>query len=228
MENPEGVTAGRASKRAVDVAYARIRDGILQSRWVAGSHLREQELADLTGVSRTPVREALHRLATDGLVTLEPNLGARVNEWGDLDLDEIFNLRAMLEGNAIELAANRVGGEQLAELEDLCDRMDRLVTAYPDVDYKALSVYNDRFHGLLLEASGNGRLKVMIRQVVEMPLVLRTFARYSERDLQRSMAHHREIVEALTLGDGVWAASVIRSHVRAARAVFANGGATDI
>ncbi|MCF8479321.1 MAG: GntR family transcriptional regulator [Rhodospirillum sp.] len=228
MEEWEEGSAGRATARAADVAYARIRDGILQSHWVASAHLREQELADMTGVSRTPVREALRRLAADGLVTLVPNLGARVNEWSDRDLDEIFNLRAMLEGSAVELAASRVSGEQLAALEDLCDRMDALVASFPDFDDKALSLCNDRFHGLLLEASGNGRLKVLIRQMVEMPRVLRTFARYSERDLRRGMAHHREIVEALTLGDGAWAASVMHSHVRAARAVFANGGATDI
>jgi DNA-binding GntR family transcriptional regulator len=108
----------------------------------------------------------------------------------------------------------------LTELEGLCEKMDGLVAAYPDVDHQALSVYNDRFHGILLQAADNRRLQLLLKQVVEMPLVVRTFARYGARDLSRSMAHHREITEALRAGDGQWAASVMQAHVRAGRAVF--------
>lgn len=209
-----------APVRAADAAYAIIRQGILDSRWPAGAHLREQELAAVTGVSRTPVREALRRLEADGLVTLVPNLGARVNAWGEQDLDEIFGLRVLLESHAAELAASRIGQREIAELERLCEQMEEVISHYPQVDHQALSVYNDRFHSLLLKASGNRRLQHLLKQVVEMPLVLRTFARYSRRDLIRSMAHHREITEALAAGDGSWAAAVMRAHVRAGRAVF--------
>lgn len=219
MDNTDTPRA-EAPVRAADAAYAIIRQGILASRWEAGAHLREQELAAATGVSRTPVREALRRLEADGLVTLVPNLGARVNDWGEQDLDEIFGLRVLLESHAAELAAARMKPEEIAELEGLCTRMEEVVSHYPQVDHHALSVYNDRFHSLLLEASGNRRLQQLLKQVVEMPLVLRTFARYSRRDLVRSMAHHREITEALAAGDGAWAASVMRAHVRAGRAVF--------
>jgi DNA-binding GntR family transcriptional regulator len=206
--------------RAADLAYERIRQGILDSRWASGEHLRENELAEITGVSRTPVREALRRLEADGLVTLVPNLGARVNAWGEQDLDEIFGLRTVLESHAVLLAAQRISLPQLAELFRLCVAMEDLVAAYPDVNHQELSVYNDQFHGLLLEASGNRRLQLLLKQVVEMPLVVRTFVRYSRRDLSRSMAHHREITEALSAGDGRWAAAVMESHVRAGRAVF--------
>lgn len=215
-----------APVRAADAAYGIIRQGILDSRWPAGAHLREQELAAATGVSRTPVREALRRLEADGLVTLVPNLGARVNAWGDQDLDEIFGLRVLLESHAAELAASRIGRREIAELERLCEQMEEVISHYPQVDHQVLSVYNDRFHGLLLNASGNRRLQQLLKQVVEMPLVLRTFARYSHRDLLRSMAHHREITEALAAGDGAWAAAVMRAHVRAGRAVFRDAPAS--
>jgi DNA-binding GntR family transcriptional regulator len=206
--------------RAADVAYEIIRKGILNSQWPAGAHLRENELAEVTGVSRTPVREALRRLEADGLVTLVPNLGARVNDWGEQDLDEIFGLRTLLESHAAELAARRITKAQLAELERLCAAMDGVVESYPSVDHRALSVYNDQFHNVILDAAGNRRLQQLIKQVVEMPLVIRTFVRYDRRDLARSMGHHREITEALSAGDGRWAAAVMESHVRAGRAVF--------
>lgn len=206
--------------RAADVAYDVIRKGILDSRWPPGAHLRELELATVTGVSRTPVREALRRLEADGLVTLVPNLGARVNAWDAQDLDEIFGLRSILEGDAARLAASRVTPAQLTELEKLCDQMEGLVAAYPDVNYGTLSVYNDQFHGIILTAAGNRRLQQLLKQVVEMPLVIRTFTRYTQRDLCRSMAHHREITEALRAGDGQWASAIMQAHVRAGRAVF--------
>lgn len=209
-----------APVRAADAAYAIVRQGILDSRWPAGAHLREQELAAVTGVSRTPVREALRRLEADGLVTLVPNLGARVNAWDRQDLDEIFGLRVLLESHAVDLAASRIGERDLADLNHLCDQMEELISHYPKINHQDLFVYNNRFHSLLLSASGNRRLQQLLKQVVEMPLVLRTFTRYSRRELVRSMAHHREIVEALTARDGAWAAAVMRAHVRAGRAVF--------
>lgn len=204
MSDSPTPTPDSRHKRAADVAYDVIRKGILDSRWPTGAHLREQELASVTGVSRTPVREALRRLEADGLVTLVPNLGARVNAWDAQDLDEIFGLRSVLESHATRLAADYVTADQLTELEELCEKMEGLVATYPDVNYTTLSVYNDQFHGIILTAAGNRRLQQLLKQVVEMPLVVRTFARYSKRDLSRSMAHHREIAEALRARDGQW------------------------
>ena len=223
-EDRKGERPLPAAQRAVDTAYAALRQGILDSRWPAGTHMREQELANLVGVSRTPIREALRRLEADGLVTVVPNLGARVNDWSEADLDEIFALRALLESQAVLEAAARIGEAEIRQLETLAEAMDALVAAWPDVDYGQLSELNDRFHGLLIAAAGNRRLRQLLKQVVEMPLVVRTFRRYDRRDLTRSMSHHHEIVEALKMGDGVWAASIMKAHIQAGRAVFRAGG----
>lgn len=206
--------------RAVDQAYEAIRNGILTGRWGSGTHLRENELADITGVSRTPVREALRRLEVDGLITLEPNLGARVNAWEEQDLDEIFGLRRLLECEVVKLAADRITPAQANDLEALCAGMDALVAPFPAVDYRKLTKLDDQFHSMLQEISGHKRLSQVLKQVIELPLVVRTFARYSERSLRRSMGHHRELMEALRAGDGVWASGVMEAHVRAGRAVF--------
>ncbi|WP_414638376.1 GntR family transcriptional regulator [Azospirillum sp.] len=167
------------------------------------------------------MREALRRLAAGGLLQLVPNLGAKVSEWTAKDLDEIFGLRATLESQAAGLAATRAAPHHLKELAALCDAMEALTDDFGAVDFSRITPLNDRFHGLLIEIAGDRRLGQMIRRVMEMPLVLRTFARYSRRDLARSMNHHREIVEALAARDSEWASSVMRAHVRAGRAVFA-------
>lgn len=206
--------------RAVDNAYAVLRQGILDSRWPAGTHMREQELADFVGVSRTPIREALRRLEADGLVSMVPNLGARVNEWSEADLDEIFELRTLLESQAVLDAATRIDEADIYRLEALADAMDELAATWPDIDYDHLSTLNDCFHGILVSAAGNRRLRQLLKQVVEMPLVVRTFRRYDHRHLMRSMSHHREMVDALKVRDGVWAASLMKAHIQAGRAVF--------
>ena len=165
-------------------------------------------------MSRTPVREALRRLAAEGLVRHEPNRGVQVEDWGVEDLDEIFSLRSQLEPWGCGLAAT-TGRADLDVLAELAERMDEEARRDPP-DLDAITELNNRFHRTVLEASGNGRLVAMVSAVVEVPLVWRTFSHYSGEAMQRSLAHHHEIVHALRAGDAAWAESVMRSHVRAA------------
>lgn len=99
-----------------------LRGDILDGRCEPGSRLREEEIAERFGVSRTPVREALRRLEADGLVIVTPNRGAEVVRWRDDDIAELVELRAMLEGQAARRAA-LAGGVDLVALGALCDRM---------------------------------------------------------------------------------------------------------
>lgn len=200
--------------KAADVTYRTIRRQILVGERRGGEWLREGEVAAAIGVSRTPVREALRRLAAEGLVRHEPNRGVQVEDWGVGDLDEIFSLRSQLEPWGCGLAAT-TGLADHDLLGELADRMEEEARRKrPDLD--AITDLNNRFHRLVLEASGNGRLVGMVSTVVEVPLVWRTFSHYSPEAMRRSLAHHHEIVEALRAGDAQWAESVMRSHVRAA------------
>ncbi len=199
---------------AADHAYRLIRDEILSGRRASGSWLREGDLADSTGVSRTPVREALRRLTAEGLVRYERNRGVQVQDWSADDLDEIFSLRSVLEPWGCRLAA-AAGLVDLVALRALADEMDDVV-GRADPDLGRLTELNNRFHRAVLEGSGNSRLPSLIASVVQVPLVWRTFSHYSPEALARSLAHHHELVAALAAGDGDWAESVMRSHVRAA------------
>lgn len=215
-----------AGRRGAEDAYAAIRDQILRGERAGGEWLREGDLATALGVSRTPVREALRRLAAEGLVRHEPNRGVQVESWSLHDLDEIFSLRAVLEPWGCALAAAS-GTVDVDELAHLADEMDRAAAgAVPDVD--AITALNNRFHRLILAAAGNERLVHLVASVVAVPLVWRTFSHYTPEALRRSLAHHHELVAALRAGDPAWAESVMRSHVRAARVALRDGYAAGV
>ncbi len=199
---------------ASDHAYRLIRAQILSGERAGGDWLREGDLAESIGVSRTPVREALRRLTAEGLVSHERNRGVQVAAWTAADLDEIFSLRSVLEPWACRLAALSATVD-LEELHRLADDMDEAARgSVADID--RITTLNNRFHRLILEGSRNRRLGAVVSSVVQVPLVWQTFSHYSETDLRRSLAHHHELVAALTAGDPDWAESVMRSHVRAA------------
>jgi DNA-binding GntR family transcriptional regulator len=111
--------------RASDVAYSSIRQGLAAGRWVPGSHLRESELAAELGISRTPVREALRKLASEQLVSFEPHLGVRVPGWSNRDIEEIFALRVELESYAAGQAARHATPAQVAELRELAGQIEQ-------------------------------------------------------------------------------------------------------
>jgi DNA-binding GntR family transcriptional regulator len=206
--------------RAVDRAYSLIREGILTGRHEPGERLGEAELAELTQTSRTPIREALRQLEMEGLVEVLPHRGARVAEWTAADLEEIYDLRAMLEAFAAERAATRIDVKDVDRMAELCDLMEQAARPGSGQDLDRVAELNAEFHGLVRASAASTRLVTMLNAVVQLPLVVRTFHRYSEDDLERSCAHHRELVTALRARDSLWAQSVMRSHVLAAKAVL--------
>jgi DNA-binding GntR family transcriptional regulator len=215
MRQPRAPKLSAAS--AVDRVYEIVREGIIQGRWPAGAHLRETLLAEETGVSRTPVREALQKLAAVGLVEYTPNQGARVVSWSDQALDEIFSLRTMLEAYAAQQAARRISSSGVDELERLCDVMEDAAREKKSNYLDAIGEANRMFHAGIVRAADCGRLAVTLQGLVDFPLVMRTYQHYTGSQLARSLEHHREIVAALRARESEWAGSVMRSHIYAAR-----------
>ncbi|GAB2932440.1 GntR family transcriptional regulator [Rhodococcus aerolatus] len=203
---------------ATQRAHAVLRAEILDGTRPAGTRLREDTLAEELGLSRTPVREALARLGTEGLVEHLAHRGARVSSWSAEDLEETFELRAVLEGLGARRAAERATPEDVAGLRALCTRMEQTIPPGAPRDLDALTTLNSRFHHELLRVAGSARLEAMVDAVIHVPVVMRTFVRYSDHALARSQHHHRELCDALEARDGGWAESVMRSHVLAARA----------
>lgn len=206
--------------RAVEQAYERIKLDILAGVHPVGGRLKEEDLAEQAGVSRTPVREALRRLNAEGIVDFRPNQGAFVSDWSAQDIREIFDLRTMLEGYGARLAAERITPEAIAELEHLAHRIEKAADRQGPDFLETISRDNDRFHKIILESAANRRLQRMLASIVEMPLVLRTFGIYTDQQLRRSLQHHRELIAALRARDGEWARTVMECHIRAACSAY--------
>ncbi len=200
---------------AADRVHAALRAEILDGVRPAGSRLREEEIADSHGTSRTPVREAIRRLAADGLAAIAPRRGAEVVAWDQDDLDELFDLRIVLEGHAAARAATS-GRADTARLSGLCEQMEAL---REPPDYAAITRLNLEFHQQVHRAGGRRVLPELVARVVEAPLVQSTIRRYTSDRLDRSFAQHRDLVAAIEAGDADWARAVMTAHLRAARSV---------
>lgn len=202
---------------ATEQAAARLRQAIRGGELRPGDRLGEVELASMLGVSRTPIREALRLLVAQGLVEILPNKGARVVRWSVEDLEEIYDLRAMLESHAAERAATRIRPDAVAHLFDLCGQMEDAALGGDSEDLLRLSELNNQFHREIVLSAESPRLSALLASVAQVSLVSRTFAQYTREELVRSMNHHRELATALESGAAEWAGAVMRAHICAAR-----------
>lgn len=197
-------------------AYRTVLAMIINGQAAEGSWLRETALAEQIGVSRTPIRQALNRLAAEGAVDLHPRRGAQVVSFGVEEMDSLFALRAQFEPLAARLAVPRLTEEHLAELTSLAAQMEQLVATDPS-DSQEMTRLNNGFHEVFIREAGNKHLTLAIQTVSRPVFVARTFRQYSPAGLERSMRHHRELVEAARAGDGEWAEAIMRAHILAAR-----------
>jgi DNA-binding GntR family transcriptional regulator len=200
----------------VDEATQVLRDAILAGRFPAGARLRQTDLADRLGISRTPVREALGRLAFEGLVRLGPHGGVTV---AVLDLTEaaaLYDVREVLDGLAARLAATRASARDVARLGRAMAAMAACVARGDANRWFGAHV---GFHDAIFQASGNPRLVALatvIRQSIQHfhPLLLRT-----ERRLESALAEHRGIFEAIAGRAPEEAERRARAHIASARAI---------
>ena len=206
--------------KAARKAYEAVRSEIIEGTYGPGDRITESEIAESAAVSRTPVREALHRLEAEGLIRFVPNQGAFVRSWGAAEAEETFELRAMLESYAARLAVQRAADEQVAELRQLAERQLDESRRRRRGYLKRIADLNSRFHDLLLTCADSVRLRASVAPLANAPLVFQTFRDYSQDDLIRSAEHHLELAEAIEARNPDWAASVMRAHIFAAWSVF--------
>jgi DNA-binding GntR family transcriptional regulator len=203
-------------RNASAAATELIREAIVDGRLPPGQRLKEEELARELGISRTPVREALLILQTEGLVDAEPNRGAVVRSHDAGDLEDLYQLRALLEGYAARRAAANVSEAAIADLWASCDRFEALIEG----DVQELVKENLLFHNVILDAAQSRRVAELIRKVIELPLVYRSYIWYSVDQRRISAHYHRQITKALESRDGERAELVMKEHVFEARDVL--------
>lgn len=207
--------------KASDRAYLQIRAMILSGALAPGSQIREEQLAESCGVSRTPVRDALNRLESELLIRRSESQRSFVANWSIDDVEEAFILREMLEGLAARRAAERIGRDQLQQLQQLNAAIGRTVQTVR-ADIPAFLEHNRQFHGIILDASASPRLTAALAQLIEQPVVWRTAQNYDAENLLRSHREHDELLAAFVRGDGNWAEAVMRAHIRRAFHAYAD------
>ncbi|MBU2091229.1 MAG: GntR family transcriptional regulator [Alphaproteobacteria bacterium] len=202
--------------RAVEQAYDFLKNAILSGEFTARMHLREGAIATQLGLSRTPVREAFRRLGAEGWLEITPNAGAKVAEWSPRDIEEVFEVRMLIESRVAGRAAQRATEAQIERLRALAEQMSVMAECPVDKVLDERSAVNAQFHDLLVEAAGSQRLKRLLDLVVEIPMVKWVFGSYQPAEVRRSAAHHHEIVAAVEAHDAEWASAAMKSHILSA------------
>jgi DNA-binding GntR family transcriptional regulator len=198
-----------------DLVHDRLLDGILSGRLRGGTHLNVADIARELQVSPSPVREALLRLATEGLVANNTNRRATVIRFSARDVAEIFQVRTLLEAGAARLAAARVadaGVEAMREAADHCAAL----AADPSRKKEMLDLDN-RFHLLVAEASGNRALTEEIVRVGRRVRIMQ-WLRLNHAVMRSGHAEHLDVVAALERRDAAGAAEAMARHLHAALA----------
>lgn len=210
-----------------DRAVLGIRDLVLRGEFKAGDRLGEVELAARVGVSRTPIRAALQKLAEEGLLEPAQPSGYIVRSFSEVDLDDAIEVRGTIEGLAARLAAERGTSRLiLTQMRDCVAEMD-IVLGERQVDLEHLNRYaaaNARFHELILEAAGSEIIKRSMKRVAALPFAspnafVMAQARIPDAfDLLKiAQSQHRDIVEAIAVRAGARAESLVKEHARIAR-----------
>lgn len=218
---PGQAVRDQALSRASDHAYVAIRAMILSGELAPGAQLSEEAMAEACGVSRTPVREALRRLEAELFIRRSESQRSFVAEWSLDDLEDAFELRAMLEGQAARRAAERVSPLQLEQLRAHNRRIHEAISA-TEPDVTRFLEHNRLFHAIILDAAGSPRLASMLGLLIEQPVVWRTAQSYGRENLQRSHREHEELLAAFARGDGAWAAAIMTAHIRRAFHAYAD------
>ncbi|MGQ9857888.1 MAG: GntR family transcriptional regulator [Thermodesulfobacteriota bacterium] len=195
--------------------YSRLKARILSGELAPGERLAEEHLAEELGVSRTPVREALQKLATEGFIRPLPTRGFRVAGDSREEMVDIFELRAVLEAYALRLASERISTEHLEALEEFIDQAEK---AYRNKDIDGVFHWNTRFHDTLNDlVSHRPRLHRLIADLRKYVLRYRKDTLHYLSGARRSIDGHKKILLALRLGDPDLLEKMMREHVREAQ-----------
>jgi DNA-binding GntR family transcriptional regulator len=191
-------------------AYERLVADIRAGRLKPGDRLTETEIAERLGISRTPVREAIRQMESDGLVNHIPRVGAAVRTLDYTEITELYEMRAVLEGTAARFAARAVSEVELAELDAINAEMAAAT------DTSSLSDANHLFHAALLNAARNRFLVKSVEAVQKTLLILGPSTMEEGSRAAQAIAEHERLLSALRAHDCDAAEAVMRAHIESA------------
>jgi DNA-binding GntR family transcriptional regulator len=195
---------------AQEAAHARLREMIFSGALQAGQALRQEEIARQLGLSRLPVREALNRLATEGLVELKPRRGFYVVSLKPDEIEDIFEMRAVLEARAGQQATERMTARDADAVDHLVDSLDVAVSSNESFDdYARL---NEEFHERLYQSCNRKYLRRQIRMLRDAVAPLIRILAAESGELRRAQEEHRQMARFFRLGDAPRVAELCREH----------------
>lgn len=193
-----------------DVVFNTLRQAILTGDLKPGERLMEMHLADKLGVSRTPIREAIHKLELEGLVTIIPRRGAEVAQITEKSMNDVLEVRRALDALCAELACDRISEKELDGLKAACDHFE--LTTHTQ-DLKKIAQADVALHDIIVQATGNQRLIQLINNLSEQ------MYRYRFEYIKDSCRHemlveeHRIIYQSIVRKDKETAAAAARTHI---------------
>jgi DNA-binding GntR family transcriptional regulator len=203
-----------ANLSLVNQAYKELKRILLEHQIPQGGKLNEGELAGALGISRTPVREAINRLAKEGLVEIFPQRGAFVIRFSEEDVNELFLIRENLEGLAAYLAAEKMTGTDLTRLESCVEGFKE---PYGKKDIQRYAREDFKFHQTIIKLSDARRLTNLISTLYDHIRIFRLTTMGLSNQMKVSLAEHERLIEAFRRKDASEAESLMRRHIRHVR-----------
>jgi DNA-binding GntR family transcriptional regulator len=199
-----------ASRPLYEEVADQLRSRIFAHELTPGTWIDEQSLAKEFGISRTPLREAIKVLAAEGLITMKLRRGAYVTEVNRGDLEQIFTILSLLEGEAAKEAAVKANERDLNELDDMHLRLEK---AAADRNLEQFFEINVRFHERIIAIANNPWMSGVIADLRKVLKLQRKDSLSRTGRLQSSLAEHREILKALLKRDPRAAEQAMRTHL---------------
>ena len=193
-----------------DVVFNTLRKAILTGQLRPGERLMEVHLANKLGVSRTPIREAIRKLELEGLVIMIPRRGAEVAQITEKSLKDVLEVRRTLDVLSVELACERISEEEKEQLKAACDEFEQ---ATKGKDASVIAKADVRLHDIIVDATGNQRLKQLVNNLSEQMYRYRFVYIKDESQHEKLIAEHREIYEGILAGDKQRAAKAAGIHI---------------
>ncbi|MDJ1006999.1 MAG: GntR family transcriptional regulator [Paracoccaceae bacterium] len=205
-----------------------LRGLIMSGEYPAGSRLPEVALSERIGISRTPLRQAMDRLVTEGLLVRAASSGCRVARFDLDDINDAIELRGVIEGMAARLAAERGAEETLmAKAEAVLDAIDVALEPVSALDFTAYVRLNAEFHEMLGQLAGSPVIRREVDRITQLPLASPSSFLSDQlmgpefaASLIRAQDHHRGILAAIAAREGSRAEALAREHARLAREKF--------
>lgn len=215
--NKIGPGFGISRRYLHDEVVDRMRDLIHSGELEPCARVNESELTERFGISRTPLREAIKILATEGLLELLPNRGARVASISRTEIEEMIEVIAGLEATACDLACQRVTDE---EIEAIAAKQDALAGAFEQRDVVPYFQFNREIHEMIMQASGNATLQAMYAALSGRTQRSRYKAHQTEEQWLRAADEHARMIPLLRQRDGDALGRLMREHIRSKKPVI--------